>query len=328
MRLLVIGGTRFLGRHLVDLALRANHSVTLFNRGVSNPELFPEAEHLRGDRDGDLDRLGRRDWDAVVDTCGYVPRLVEASARRLAGRCAQYTFVSSISVYREFRAGMGEDGPLCDLDDPSGEEITGETYGGLKVACERAAEAAMPGRVLQVRAGLIVGPHDPTDRFTYWVRRVAVGGRTLVPGPRERPLQFIHAGDLAAWILAMAQRSRAGTFNATGPPQPHTMEELIAACAEAGGNAVDPIWIEDRKLFEAGIAPWTELPLVTEPDEIDICRMDVGRAFAEGLSVRPLLRTVRETLAWDMSRPPGTRMATGMAPAKEVSLLATLTRAD
>jgi 2'-hydroxyisoflavone reductase len=328
VKLLVLGGTRFLGRHLVESALRAGHTPTLFNRGESAPDLFPEVDQIRGDRDGGLDALDGRTWDAVVDTCGYVPRLVGEAARRLADRCGHYAFISSISVYREFRSGMGEDEPLCELEDPATEEVTGDTYGGLKAACERAAEEAMPGRVLQVRAGLIVGPHDPTDRFTYWVRRIAVGGRVLVPAPRNRPLQFIHAADLAAWVLSMAERGRAGTFNATGPAVPHTMEDLVAACAEAGGNPVDPVWVEDRRLIEAGLAPWTELTLVTDPEERGVFEVDVSRAIAEGLAARPLLRTVRETLAWDMSRPPGTALVAGIPPAKEVDLLARLSRAE
>ena len=229
MKVLILGGTRFLGRHLVEQALEAGDAVTLFHRGTGGCTLFPEVEHIHGDRDGQLDRLKDGRWDVVIDTSGYVPRLVSDSARLLADRVEHYTFVSTISVFREFVPGMNEDAPLAELEDPTVETVTGETYGGLKVLCERAAEAAMPGRVHHVRAGLIVGPHDNTDRFTYWVRRIPMGGRVLIPEPADRPIQVIHAGDLAAWILARAGKRRPGTFLATGPRTPHTMEDLVAA---------------------------------------------------------------------------------------------------
>jgi len=174
MRLLILGGTIFLGRHLAEAALKAGHEVTLFHRGRHHPELFPAATHLLGDRDGGLAPLAAGEWDAVLDSSGYLPRLVSASARLLSERAGHYTFVSSISVYRDPGApGLDETGPVATLEDPSVEEVTAETYGPLKALCERAAEQAMPGRTLIVRPGLIVGPHDPSDRFTYWPRRVA-----------------------------------------------------------------------------------------------------------------------------------------------------------
>ena len=189
MNLLILGGTVFLGRHLVEAALARGHAVTLFNRGQHNPDLFPEVERLRGDRDGDLQALEGRRWDAVVDTCGYVPRVVRASAEMLAPNVDHYTFISSISVYADTsKPGIDEQAPVGTLDDPTTEEVTGESYGPLKALCEQAAEAAMPGRVLNIRPGLIVGPHDPTDRFTYWVRRVAEGGEVLAPGNPHAPV--------------------------------------------------------------------------------------------------------------------------------------------
>ena len=185
MDLLILGGTRFLGRHLVEAALGDGHRVTLFNRGLSNPDLFPEVETINGDRDGDISVLQGRCWDAAIDTCGYVPRVVRASAGLLADAVDHYTFVSSISVYSDaIGPGADEDAPVEELEDPGVEEVTGETYGGLKALCERAAEEEMPGRVLNVRPGLISGPHDPTDRITYWPRRVAAGGEVLAP---DRP---------------------------------------------------------------------------------------------------------------------------------------------
>ena len=192
MDLLVLGGTRFLGRHLVEAALERGHRVTLFNRGKSNPGLFPRAEELVGDRGGDLSALEGRRWDAAVDASGYLPRDVRASAGMLSGSVGHYTFVSSISVYEDFgRLGMDEDAPVLAPPDPEPEVPDPELYGGLKVGCERAAERAMPGRALIVRPGMIVGPHDYTDRFPYWRRRVAEGGEVLAPGDPDRPIQII-----------------------------------------------------------------------------------------------------------------------------------------
>jgi 2'-hydroxyisoflavone reductase len=218
MYLLILGGTGFLGRHLVEAALGDGHRVALFNRGLSGPDLFPEVETIQGDRDGDLSVLQGRRWDAAIDTCGYVPRLVRASAGLLADAVDHYAFISSISVYSDaIGPGADEGAPVEELDGPTVVEVTGETYGGLKALCERAAEEEMPGRVLNVRSGLISGPHDPTNRFTYWPRRVAAGGEVLAPDRPERRVQFIDVRDLAAWIVAMSAELRTGTYNATGP---------------------------------------------------------------------------------------------------------------
>src|SRR5215217_7189292 len=191
MDLLILGGTGFLGRHLVEAALGDGHRPTLFNRGLHEPRLFPEVEKIEGDREGDLAPLLGRRFDAVIDTCGYVPRVVGASAGLLADAVDHYTFVSSISVYSDDIApGADEEAPVRELPDPTVEEVTGETYGGLKALCEQAAEEEMPGRVMNVRPGLISGPHDPTDRFTYWPRRISAGGEVLAPGRKERPVQY------------------------------------------------------------------------------------------------------------------------------------------
>ena len=198
MDLLVLGGTRFLGRHLVEEALGRGHRVTLFNRGESNPGLFPDVEELRGERLGDLSPLRGRTWDDAVDTSGYLPREVRHSAGLLADSVGHYTFVSSISVYEDFaRTGIDENAPVLEPPDPEPVELDWELYGGLKVGCERAVEAAMPRRTLVVRPGMIVGPHDYTDRFPYWRRRVAEGGEVLASGDPERQVQLIDARDLA-----------------------------------------------------------------------------------------------------------------------------------
>src|SRR5215207_6972979 len=246
MDLLILGGTGFLGRHLVEAALGEGHRPTLFNRGLSEPGLFPEVEKLEGDRDGDLSALRGRRWDAVIDTCGYVPRVVEASARLLAEAVDHYTFVSSISVYSDDIAlGADEGAPVGELPDPRVEVVTGETYGGLKALCERAAEEELPGRVLNVRPGLISGPHDPTDRFTYWPRRIAAGGEVLAPDRPERKVQYIDVRDLAAWIVEMAQEQQTGMYNATGPDYELTMGRLLEECEAIGDAGVELVWVSE-----------------------------------------------------------------------------------
>ncbi|HSN78100.1 MAG TPA: SDR family oxidoreductase [Anaerolineae bacterium] len=299
MNLLILGGTVFLGRHLVDAALAAGHQVTLFNRGQHGAELFPQVERLRGDRDGGLAALAGRRWDAVIDTCGYVPRLVRASAELLAGSVAHYTFVSSISVYRDLdQAPVDENSPVGVLADESVEEITGETYGPLKALCEHAAEAAMPGRVLHVRPGLIAGPHDPTDRFTYWVWRVAQGGAVLAPGRPQRRVELIDGRDLADWILRMVEARRIGVFNATGPEHELLMGDMLAACRLAIGSDARFIWVDEAFLLANGVTPWSELPLWLPEADNAVMAADCRRALAAGLAFRPLTETVQDTLAW------------------------------
>ncbi len=275
MRLLVLGGTKFLGRHLVELALGRGHEVTLFNRGQLNPELFPEAERLRGDRDGGLGVLKGRRWDAVVDTSGYTPRVVRDSARLLSDASEHYTFISSVSVYRDTSVpGVDESHPVGRLTDeelreaealPQSEMIRapffGERYGPLKALCERAAEDEMPGRVIHVRAGLIVGPHDYSDRFTYWPRRVFEGGDVLAPGDPARPVQFVDVRDLAAWILHAASARLKGTFNATGPDYRLTFGRFLEECGAATGFSGRFVWADEKFLLDAGLTPWAELPL-------------------------------------------------------------------
>jgi 2'-hydroxyisoflavone reductase len=327
VNLLILGGTRFLGRHLVEEAGRAGHTVTLFHRGEGGCTLYPEVEHIHGNRDGELERLAGRKWDAVVDTCGYVPRLVRDSARFLADAAEHYTFVSSISVYASFTAGMDESAPVAVLDDPTVEEITETTYGGLKALCEQEAEAAFPGRALIVRSGLIVGPHDPTDRFTYWVRRVSTGGEVLVPAPPGRPLQFIHAADLAAWILRAAGMRTSGIMNATGPESPVPMEHLLEVCREATGSKATWVWADEAFLKANEVAFWQEVPLCIESEDMGVLAVDIARATAAGIRSRPVIQTVRDTLAWDLGRSPGTELKAGFTAAREAALLAALREA-
>ncbi len=322
MDLLILGGTRFLGRHLVEAALERGHRVTLFNRGVSGPELFPDVERLVGDRDGELSALQGRRWDAAIDTCGYVPRLVRASAGLLANAVDRYVFVSSISVYSEPVApGADEEALVEELPDPSVEEVTGETYGGLKVLCERAAEEEMPGRVLNVRPGLIVGPHDPTDRFTYWPRRISRGSEVLAPDGPELPVQFIDARDLAGWTIDMCEERGTGTYNATGPDYALTMGRLIEECEAVGGGDAELVWVSEEFLIEQGVEPFTEMPLWVPREYAGLQGVDCGKAIEAGLAFRPLSETIRDVLEWDLARPSEDEPGAGLRPQRERELL-------
>jgi 2'-hydroxyisoflavone reductase len=299
MRLLVLGGTKFLGRHTVDAALHDGHNVTIFTRGETNPELFPEVEHLRGNRDGDLDALRDGSWDGVVDTSGYVPRIVRQSADLLRDRVQRYVFVSSISAYGDFSKPITETTPVAELDDPETEEIM-ENYGALKAACERVVEEVYGDRSARVRAGLIVGPYDPTDRFTYWPRRIAAGGEMLAPGSPGAPVQFVDARDLARWLVQLALDGPGGVFNATGPLEPLSFGALLERSRAALGSDAQPVWIESARILDAGVQPWSELPLwLPDDDYAGMARADITRAVDAGLGFRPLEETVADTLAWD-----------------------------
>jgi 2'-hydroxyisoflavone reductase len=301
-RLLILGGTLFVGRHVAEAALERGHEVTLFNRGQTNPGVVPGVEELRGDRDGDLAALRGRSWDAVLDPSARIPRWVRTVGELLADKVEHYTFISSGSVYAPSRpAGYDEHAPVHVLADETVEEITDpETYGGLKVLCERAAEALMPGRVLSVRAGLIVGPYDPTGRFTYWVHRVAKGGDVVAPEPREQAVQLVHARDLADWMLDMAERREAGVFNATGPAKPLTMEHVLEACIEATTSDARLVWVDENFLVDNDVEPWSDLPLWLAPNhnpgDANFLTMDTSKALAAGLRFRPLQETIRDTL--------------------------------
>src|SRR5205085_6581574 len=308
LKLLVLGGTKFLGRHLVASALARGDEVTLFNRGQTNPDIFPEVEKLRGERDGGLGAVGGRRWAAAVDTSACVPRVARASAELLAGAADFYVFTSSMSVYADFREPNDEGSPLATLEDESVEEVAGETYGALKALCERAVEETMPGRVLVARAGLIVGPFDPTRRFTYWTERVARGGEVLAPAPPDRQVQFVDARDLSEWILRMCDARRAGVFNACGPDYTLTMGHFLEGCREATSSDARFTWVGEQFLLEKGVEPWAGLPLwIPESDEKHrrFLAENCDKAFRAGLTFRPLAETVRDTLAWQRAGSPG-----------------------
>lgn len=325
MKLLLLGGTAFLGRHLVDAAQARGHEVTLFNRGQRNPDLYPELEKLRGDRENDLTALQGRRFDAVIDTCGYVPRVVRASAELLADAVDHYTFISTISVFADVsKPGVDESGAVGKLEDETTEEVTNESYGPLKALCEQAAEQAMPGRVLVIRPGLIVGPYDPTDRFTYWPHRVAQGGEVLAPGRPEHGVQFIDARDLAEWTVRMVEAKQTGVYNATGPDYVLTMGQVLETCKTESGSDARFTWVDEQRLLDAGAAPWMEVPLwipESDPDSGGFDKINCNKAFAAGLTFRPLAVTVRDTLAWDATRPADVERRAGMKPEREAHYL-------
>ncbi len=326
MNVLIIGGTRFVGRHLVEAALERGHQVTLFNRGQTNPSVFPNVETVLGDRETDLEKLDGRRWDAVVDTCGYYPRVVGLSAQALKGSVDQYVFISSISVYADFeRVGIDEDYSLGRTEDETVEEFSGETYGPLKALCEKAVQEAFPSRALIIRPGLIVGPHDPTDRFTYWPLRVARGGKVLAPvGPGE-PAQFIHARDLADFTIESIEGQTTGVFNAVGPDDPCPIGELLETCKRVSGSDAEFVWVSEEFIAKHEVAPWMELTVwVSGADGKGMLQVSNARACAAGLRFRSTEEVVRETLEWARSRPVGYEMRAGLKAEREAQLLGLL----
>lgn len=320
MHLLVLGGTKFLGRHIVDAALAAGQEVTLFNRGLTDPGAFPEVEHIAGDRDGDLMGLEGRTFDAVIDTSGYLPRHVRATTQMLRDAATNYCFISSISVYASFsEVGLQEDAPTDTLEDPDSEDIKND-YGALKALCEDEVHEAFEDAALIVRPGLIVGPHDPTNRFTYWVTRLAEGGDILAPGPAERPVQVIDARDLATWIVTELEDELSGTFNATGPEEPLAFDEMLAACGTVVGTDAHMEWVDERFLLDRGVEPWSELPVWVPEGWDGMLAVDISKALAAGLTFRPLEDTARDTYEWvrSLGAPPGDA---GLDRAKEEELL-------
>ena len=327
MNFLIIGGTRFLGRHLVDSALARGHSVTLFNRGKSNPDLFPQVETILGDRERDIEKLSGRTWDAVIDTCGYVPRTVRLSATGLESSVGRYIFISSISAFTNFsKIGMDESDPVGKLEDESVEEITGETYGPLKALCEKAVQEIYADRALIIRPGLIVGPNDPTDRFTYWPVRVAGGGDVLAPEKPEVPVQIIDVRDLSEFTLKLIEDNASGIYNATGPEYELTFGQMLETCKKVSSSDAQFKWASVEFLNQNNVAPWSDMP-VWVPDTAEdagFSRLDVSKAIQAGLEFRPLQDTVRDTLAWANTRPAEYEWRAGLKPEREQELLKSL----
>jgi len=316
MRILILGGTQFLGRHTVEAALARGHDVTMFNRGQTRPELFPDVEKLRGDRDGGLDAVRGRDFDAVVDTSGYVPRVVRETIDAL-GDVGHYTFVSSISVYADASTPPTESSPVAELSEPT--EEWREAYGELKADCEDVVRERFAGAFIP-RPGLIVGPWDPTGRFTYWPQRFADGGRVLAPAPPDADAQVIDARDLAAWIVRAAENGLAGTYNAVDRPIPRSM--LVETCMRVAGVDAEVVWIDGAFLAEHEVGEWMELPLwLIDPAYAGMLSVDPSAALAAGLEPRPLADTVRDTLAWVAAGDAPSDPPAGLDRAKEQTVL-------
>lgn len=327
-KILILGGTAFLGPALVEAAQSRGHTLTLFNRGKTRPELFPGVEKLLGDRDSDLKALEGRQWDAVIDTSANLPRWVKASAGLLAPNVGHYVYISSISAYADMsQYGINEDSPVATVEDEKTEDVS-RHYGALKALSEKAAEAAMPGRTTVIRPGLIVGPRDPTDRFSYWPVRVARGGEVLAPGDGADPVQFIDVRDLASFILALVERREVGTFNATGPASTFSMRELLETCKAANGGDATFTWADADWLVEQQqVRPWTQMPvwIPRSGESKGIGQVSIARALKAGLTFRPAVDTARDTLAWFRAEPLERQqkpMRAGLAPEREREVLA------
>ncbi|MDQ2976274.1 MAG: NAD-dependent epimerase/dehydratase family protein [Acidobacteriota bacterium] len=348
MKLLILGGTRFLGRHLVAAALARGHEITLFNRGQhsgNHPSAaLTSVETIHGDRKNDLAKLQGRRWDAVVDTCGYLPHTVTASAEVLSHSVDHYVFISSASVYADVSVfDVDETAPVATLTseqldqanaiDSSGQTSAvtyGKMYGGLKALCEQAAEEVMPNRVLNIRPGLIVGPYDYTDRFTYWVVRVARGGEVLAPGRPDRYLQLIDVRDLAEWTVRMIERKETGVYNANGLPNNLTMKSVLEECKTVSNSDASFTWVSEEFLMEERVAPWSEMPLWMPEEGAPHLKgfmfINCDKAIGAGLTFRPLNDTIRDTLNWyeahrTQNSVLSTQLSAGIDPDKEQRLL-------
>jgi 2'-hydroxyisoflavone reductase len=323
VRILVLGGTGFVGRAFVEEAVAAGHEVTLFNRGRTRPELFPQVARIRGDRSADLSALAGRTWDAVFDPSCYLPRVARMSAEAAASFAPHYTFISSLSVYADETAvGQDETGPLATIDDPTVEEVTGETYGALKVLSEREVQRVHGDRALILRPGFICGPYDNIDRMPYWLRRMERGGDVLAPERPDFPVQLIDARDIARFALAMAERRAGGVFNLCAPQEPYRFGDLLDVAARTVGGSGRFIWVSLEFMLEHGLSEWEAVPWWVPPAELAFSRFDASRALAAGLRIRPIEESFRDCWAWDRTRAgESLRSDRGLAPEREGELL-------
>lgn len=325
MKILVIGGTRFLGRHLVESTRVRGHEVTLFNRGQTNPDLFPQVETILGDREQDLDKLNGRAWDTVIDTCGYVPRIVSMTGEALKDALERYVFISSISVYADFsKIGVNENDPVETTQDETVDDNSLETYGLRKALCEQAIRDIFgEERTLTVRPGLIVGPHDPTDRFTYWHMRVARGGDVLAPDRPDAPIQIIDVRSLSEFILKLVEEKASGVFNATGPDYKLTFGKMLETSQQVSKSDANFRWAPVEFLSQHNVAPWSDLPvwLPDSGESAGFARVNVSKAIAAGLTFRPLEETIRDTLEWASTRPKDYEWLAGLKDEREHELL-------
>ncbi len=323
MRILFVGGTRFVGRAMAETALQRGHTVTLLHRNATDLPSLQAAEHLLTDRDADLEVLAGREFDATVDVCAYVPRQVRELAGALDGRGRHHVFVSTMSVYADTDApGLDESSPLLKPADPSTEDVTEETYGGLKVLCENEAETAYADTGLTIlRPTYVIGPHDPTGRFTWWVRRIARGGEVLAPGPPDLPIQVIDARDLAEWTLDLVEKTTTGTFNAITPTPPFGFGDLLDATARAvGPSDTELVWADAAWLREQGES-YTSLPLWTEGEPAWTLAADPTQALASGLTPRPLTESAADTWSWITMEQPAPVPGWGITEDHETALL-------
>jgi 2'-hydroxyisoflavone reductase len=338
-KILILGGTGFLGPATVAAARARGHAVTLFNRGKTRPELFPDVEKLQGDRDpkkGEgLKALEGRSWDAVIDNSGYYPRMVGASAALLASNVRQYVYISSVSAYANDKTPHeDESAPTAKLSDPTVETMGKdfENYGGLKRACEEAVEKAFPKGATIVRPGYIVGPEDRTDRFTWWPVRFEKGGEMIAPGTPSDPLQVIDVRDLAEWLVLLVEGSVTGPFNAVGPAKPWSMGGLFEACREVTGKDTKLTWIPAEFLEKSGEKGDAGLPIWMPPagDTRGAHLRSNAKAVAAGLRFRPTTETVRDTLAWFKGLPEERRnkLRAGLPPEREAEVLALWAKAQ
>jgi 2'-hydroxyisoflavone reductase len=325
--ILVLGGTGFIGPHIVTAALARGHTVTLFNRGKTHPGLFPGVEKLHGDRDGKLDALANRSWDAVIDPSGYVPRIVKMSAELLAPRIKQYVFISTISVYaKDDVVNPDESAPVETIADETSEDVKAH-YGALKALCEKAVEAAMPGRVANIRSGLIIGPGDMTGRFTHWPTRLADGGEVLAPGDGSTPVQYIDGRDLGAWLVRVVEDGTTGTMNALGPEKRVTMKAVLDECNRALGNKAQLTWVDAAFLDQQDVSGWSDMPMWVDNhgDAAGFGTRQNAKAVKAGLTFRPIGDTARDTLAWLPTLSEDERAkarSSGIKPDKEARVLA------
>jgi 2'-hydroxyisoflavone reductase len=332
MRILILGGTGFIGPYEVQYALSRGHKVTTFNRGKTHPgELPDEVEQLIGDRNGRLDALKNRQWDVVIDNPTTLPAWVRDAAQILKGNVERYIFISTISVYGDVKTGPDETAPTEKYDgaDPYNETIEAvrasgfKTYGPLKALSEGEAEKWFPGKALIIRPGLIVGPHDETDRFTYWPVRIDRGSEVLAPGSPDDPVQFIDARDLAEWTIRTAENRETGIYNATGPAKPLGVGGMLDGIKEALKSNANFTWVSEDFLTQQKVQPWSDMPVWTGK-ESGLAGAKIGRAVKKGLTFRPLAQTARDTLAWFKSLPQDRQahLKAGLTPEREAEVLA------
>jgi nucleoside-diphosphate-sugar epimerase len=332
LRILILGGTGFTGPYQVRYALRRGHKVTTFNRGKTHPgELPSEVEQLIGDRNGQLDALKGRTWDVAIDNPTTLPAWVRDAAQILKGNVERYVLISTISVYADTSKGVDETAPLAKYEgaDPYKETLEAmkasgyKTYGPLKALSEKEAENSFPGKTLIIRPGLIVGPRDETDRFTYWPVRIDREGEVLAPGAQTDPVQFIDARDLAEWTIRMVENRETGIYNATGPAKPLAIGEMLDQIKGALNSDAKFTWVPADFLEKEKVEAWSDMPVWTG-EESGMARTNINRALGKGLTFRPLAETARDTLTWFKSQPQDrqSKLHAGLTPEREAEVLA------